>query len=430
MNKQPLIVGLALIASTPFSATARDRYQPVGIGVASGKTAYHPIKPSDRVVLPGLRPASAELMARTCRERYPRSLGKSVDLIANKAIPKILSEDGAFARARGIYAELRYVQSNPDFGLVAKRNASQHDLYSRPVGQKAPLMVQVKTLSGGPEAYGRAMVKDYRARYFVVPDDHVEGIRRHWESVAQREQSAGRLEQVGQAYRQRNRVKAMGVTLTQLESEMRQGGRYLLREQSARYVSYGATIVLVLAPVAVDLWKHGQLTNQGFVRLAHGVVLTGTGVGVDLVLSQIATGALRGTIKGNLITGSALLVADFGFAVWEYGGMEAFSNPEFYMRAGGSIGGLALGFAFGVPVATQVTVIASPTGPWAPVIGGAAGIIVGGAAGFVGQIGGRSATRVVMNAVLPDIVAKQDLEPVRQALDKVESEIAKLSNGA
>ena len=152
------------------------RYQPLhshqSVLNRDGQAGYHPIKASDRVNLPGLRPNSAELLQRTLAQRYSRSLGKSPEAISRKAVPKIFSDSPSFARARGIYAELRFVQMHPHIGLVGARNASQNDAYSRPVDRKAPIGYQIKTRSGGPTAYASAMISDHPGLRTIWTDDH------------------------------------------------------------------------------------------------------------------------------------------------------------------------------------------------------------------------------------------------------------------
>jgi hypothetical protein len=422
-----VLFGFSLVDSRALEPTSYGRYQPLRSYQSApnqgSHVGYHPIKAADRVTLPGLRPNSAELLQRTLAQRYSQSLGNSPEAISQKAVPKIFSDSPSFARARGIYAEFRYVQQNPHVGLVKTRNASQNDGYSRPIGQRAPTNYQFKTLGGGPAAYARDMIKDHRAHLFVIPDDHVEGVREHWRRTGEAHLRAGRAAEAGNAFRQRNRVRPLGVTMKALEDEMREGGRFLLREQTARYVSFGAATALVLGPLVMDVAQDGELSALGARQAAHAMALMGGAAGTNHMLGKYRGGALRGTLRGNALTGAVMVLIDTSFAIHDFGGSAAFSRPAFYEQLGGGISGTALAVVVGFPVGTQVTIYAAGTGLWAPVIGGGAGFIVGGAAGLAGQFGGRSGTRMVMHLVMPDLYLQQSLQPVQEAKEAISKKI-------
>ena len=78
----------------------------------------------------------------------------------------------------------------------------------------------------------------------------------------------------------------------------------------------------------------------------------------------------------------------------------------------------AVGFAVGLPVGTWVTALAAETGPFAPVIGGAAGLVAAGATGAVGYIGGSAGTRWIINLVAPGMVEEQENQALRRVRAK------------
>ena len=429
MNTQ-WIIAAGLFGVCVGDALAFESYRPLGqagaSGILSSVEGYHPIKAADRVFLPGLRPPEAELLQQTLQQRYRRSLAKTPELLTRRAVPRIFADGPAFARARGIYAERWYANHNPQAGMVSSRNATQYDLYTRPLHQKPPVGIQIKSLSGGPTAYARAMESDSRGR-FVIPDDHVEGLREHWRLLGEKHLASGRTSAAAESFRQRNRVKPLGSSMSNLEAEMKTGGRYLLREQSAQYVSYGAVAALILAPAIVDLATEGRISENGYRQVARGMALSSTAWGMNQLLANYRGGYLRGTLRGNVLTAAAILTVDTGMSIWQYGGTKAFSRPAFYENLGGGVGAMMLALVVGGNVAAYVTAAALPeTGPWAPVIGGAAGLVAGTTAGIAGHIGGRSAARIALRIAAKDMLLQQDMKPIEEANAGIAKQIAAL----
>ena len=101
-----ILAGFSPVICFGLEPSLPGRYHPIGLLESplsqAAARGYHPIKASDRVFLPGLRPQSAELLQQTLSERYPRTVGGSPVAIANKAVPKIFSDSRSFAQTRGI----------------------------------------------------------------------------------------------------------------------------------------------------------------------------------------------------------------------------------------------------------------------------------------------------------------------------------------
>lgn len=423
-----LFVGLLVIGLKPLLAFTE--YRPLG-GISGSNLSvgdYHPVRESDLVKLPGLRPPEAELLKRTLEQRYRRSLAATPNGIARRAVPKIFRDGPSFARARGIYAELRYAQNNPFIGKVYKANAEHHDLYLRPRWQRPPFGIQVKTHgNANPQQYASDMVKDHRARWFVIPDDHVEGVQKYWREQGAKFQAQGNTQKATDAYKAANRVKPLGATSEQLRREMERGGRILIREANARYVSLGAAIALAGLPAIYSVTTEGYFSEQAAWRLGNAVAIGSGAMIVNHALAKYKGGALQGTLRGNAITCLVLVGVDTGYAFVEFGGTKAFNRPEFYERLGGGLGATALGFAVGTPVATYTTALAAETGPCAPVIGGAAGVVSGMAAGALGYVGGEKVTRFGLTIFAPKMLLESDLSAVRSARGELEVNLAQLS---
>ena len=53
------------------------------------------------------------------------------------------------------------------------------------------------------------------------------------------------------------------------------------------------------------------------------------------MLIKVADGALRGTIRGTVVVGVVLMVAETEWLLYEHGWRESFYRPEFYEQLGG-----------------------------------------------------------------------------------------------
>ena len=173
-----------------------------------------------------------------------------------------------------------------------------------------------------------------------------------------------------------------------------------------RYVSLGAAIGLGFGPL---LWNYanGEITTgRAMYQATRITALMGTGLGTDAILTSIKGGVLRGTFKGNLITGAAIFATETGFLLYENGGAKAFQEARFWEELGGSASALAVG----IPVGIWATGLASETGPFAPVIG----FVTGAAASGVAYVGGKSVMRPLLEKFAPEIARKAEKDAVTE----------------
>jgi hypothetical protein len=319
------------------------------------------------------------------------------------------------AQLRGIMAEAMFLDHNPEWGYVQKPNASQHDVYRWVLGRRTPMTGQIKYhANGNPVTYAADMVKDYRSERFFIPDDHVEPTRTYLQRQADKLSAAGDKQGAAQAYRNRNRVQPMGVQSSDIASSTNEAAKAYAREKYATYVSLGASLALALGPNMYD-WASGDIAaNQALYRTTRALSLLGVGVGTDLALMAVKEGALRGTIRGNVIVGTALTITEVTWLLYEHGWQRAFYQPQFYEQVVGGVSGIALGFAGGM----AATVLTAEMGPWVAI---PAGFVTGVVAGTVGYVGGRSGTYMVLDAVFPEMIQQQE----RQQLESVKSSISK-----
>lgn len=436
INYWMLITGIAIC-----QVAEANSYAPIGSSLntpAWTQNRYLPVKEEARPFLPGMRPVELELLEDALRRKMPITIGESREQAHKKIIRNSLRDPVKRSHIKGIMAEALFLEKNAHWGYVGKPNAPYNDVYTKTSGQKGAYIVtaQIKThLSGDPVTYARDMKDDPYGR-FIISDDHVAPLREHWRNKIQEHETTGRIAEATDARKQFARVRGLGFTAKYLDDSYTRTARYAFREQNAGYVSLGAAGAMAIGPELWDLWNTGSATNQSMLRIAHMVSVIGTERVISNALTRHAAstrpfdgantstfsklGGLRGSVKGNAIVGLPILVIDTAWSTYEYGGARALQNAGFYTNLGGSVGGLALGMAVGIPVASVLT---SATGN--PMIGGAVGAITAIAAGAAGNIGGRTVTRQILVAVKPDLIYKPEDQMVSDAKKNIENSISR-----
>jgi hypothetical protein len=317
-------------------------------------------------------------------------------------------------------AEAVFLDRNPQWGYVGKPNATQHDVYRLVVrnGRLVPEGGQVKYHdSGRPAFYARDMVKDSRAPRFLIPDDHVEATRAYLRSEAMRLEAAGDKPGAASRWRDYGRVRPIGATSTEIRTATTEAARSLAHERFATYTSLGASLALTLGPALYD-WARGDLPAGIAYRAARSLSVVGVGVGTDQALRWLGNGALRGTVRGNLIIGTALASTETVWLLHEHGWRRAFYQPDFYEQAVGGVSALALGLAGGA----YATGLAVETGPWAPLIGIGAGVITG----TVGYLGGTTVTRALIETLSPEMLRREERQRLAEVKSSLDRRIDKL----
>lgn len=373
-----------------------------------------------RPQLPGLRSRSVEILTDAMLRKHPQLLKYDAARARELILRRYSSNLG---QLRGIMAEAMFIDRNPEWEYVRSPNATQHDV-SRPGPGKAgqgPVRWngQIKFHVGGsPTDYAADMVKDNRAHRFFVPDDHVDPLKSHLKAKAEAAQGAGDTRRAKGYWRDYGRVRPIGATSIEIDQETRKAARLITSEKYATYTSLSAALALALVPTAWD-WASGESSAEVVAyRVGKTTSMIVVGVATDAVLARVADGNLRGTIRGNVITGVVLAVAETGWLLHEYGWREAFYRPEFYKQLAGGVSGLMLGiagFAGG-------TTLASETGPWAPVIGTGVGIVTG----AVGNFGGHTATHWVLETFWPDLLRQHEQQRIAAVKSGLERRVAEL----
>jgi hypothetical protein len=257
------------------------------------------------------------------------------------------------------------------------------------------------------------MLADYRSGRFFIPDDHVQATKAYMKVLAETYSAAGDRSRVTSAWKNYNRIRPLGATAGEIKGQTRLAQRTVVQETRATYTSLGMALALSLAPTVWD-WANGDLAgNTALYRTTRALSFIGVGVAADFMLQNISQGALRGTIRGNAIVGAALMITDVTWLLYEHGWGKAFYQPDFYEQVAGGAGGLAFGLAAG----GYAAFLTSELGPLPAAV---SGIVAGTVAGTAGYLGGRSAARVVLEIVWPDLLQQQE----RQQLDTIRTAIA------
>jgi len=348
--------------------------------------------------------------------QYKRPRTLSTPKLARKLILRLASRNPNLLT--GETAEALFQERNPDWTPVRNANAPQNDFTRpRPGGGRENLQVKFHR-DGDPATYIADMKSDSGAHRFAVPDNHVEAVRARLNVQYYRLRAAGDLEGAGRAARNLGRLRGAGYSSQEVVVQRNADVARAAGKQYAAYLPLAASLILTLGPTAWDA-ATGRISSEAAVyRLTRTMSILGVGIGTDVLLQQIKGGALRGTLRGNVITGAAMEIADITWLLYEHGWRRSFNDPDFYQGVVGGITGLAVGtvtFAY-------VTAAASETGWWAPVIGFGASAVTG----TVAYFGGSAATRKILEIVAPEMLREREREQLAAVKSGIERNIAQL----
>ena len=421
-----IALALVLVVATCGVAEAAGAYIPIGTPLSShqlSRAAFHPVKGVARPNLPGLRSVELELLEDALSRKMPKKVGSSRQIAHTKIIEYAFSnEPGKRGQMRGILAEALFINKNPNYGYVSSPTASQHDVYARIQGRKPPYNGQIKThISGDPAVYANDMWKDYKSNHFIIPDDHVDPLKEYLRNQIREYEAAGRINDVVDAKKQLSRVTPLGYTSADLDSLQKRAGKAALRERNASYVSLGAATAMAFGPEAWEALQSGSVTSMSAMRMMHAGSVIATERAATYALKKYGTSILSGSLRGNLVTGTAILLTDTAFSVYEHGGERAFRSQGFYTNLGGSISAFVLGTRVGIHVAGMVTAYTRHL-----LAGTVTGLLAGGAIGTAGYVGGKTATRKILETLRPEFIQETESREIKDASDRIQSSITQL----
>ena len=425
------------LAWTTCTASARS-YMPIGDGTGydaigslrsvrpAGSATLRAVRSVDRPQLSGSRPVEVELLEDALKRKQPRTIGNSTEKAYESIVRNSLRDPVKRSHIRGMLAEGRFLHENPDWGYVRNPTASQHDVYRWAPGRTTPYTAQIKTHSSGDVAtYARDMRIDFRSNRFLVPDEHVSGLRDYWREEISRAESRGLSRDVVEARRQLHRVRGLGFTSANLDDDLSRASRYILRQQERTYISLGAGRGLVLDSGGKVAFRTSLMSMPPDARTA------GSGGGIraerlrTMSFSEVGARYARLAWRGIAGLGIAWVILDTSRFLHSFGDVDtALRSPHFYTRIGGTIGGLAVGLPVGGKVATEVTAYTAPiVGWWSVVLGGGAGLITATLTGVVGYIGGETATRFLIEFLKPELLRQGEAAAIDDATRTVASKI-------
>jgi hypothetical protein len=308
------------------------------------------------------------------------------------------------AHVIGLYAEARLGHSE-GWRPIAKRNASQHDVFRYENGRR--IFAQVKThRNGNPRTYSSDMRKDNQSSRFLIPDDHYETTLNFLREQAQQAKLRGEYKNVTFYERQVERLGKIGASYGQLENEAQLAVKLANARIIAARVGWILSGVMSIhsAYTNFDAYQTGIITgNELVLNLGKDVLLAGAGMSGAAIgnsLFRASPWAAGGTAA------ICVFLVQESFLILKYGSFEAaFSNPQFWVNTGSNIGGASLGLAGAIYVGKVGAYVGSAFGPVGTGLGATLGGVVGGGAGAaIGSYGGAEAARIVTDLCDPDWV--------------------------
>jgi hypothetical protein len=410
------------LMSRSFALAQDSDYRPLGLWTDPRVDAFNRwenlrqvqsdlLRPPVQAELRGLR--SVSLLEAWLQTKRPRAVSNSNT--ARELILRLARRNPNLLK--GELAEAMFLQRNPDWSPVSNPNAPHHDFTRPRLGGGPPENLQVKFHENGdPAAYIRDMKLDWRAHRVAIPDDHVPPVRASLNAEYRRLRALG--DGASGVARDLGRLRGTGFTTEELIAQRRAEIAGAARMPHAGYISLGATLALTFGPTVWEAMNGRISGEEAAYRMTKATSLLGACIGTDFLLKTIGQGAIRGTLRGNLITGTAIEITDIIWNLSEHGWGRAFNNPDFYEE---TVGGIS---AISVSVATfgYVTPAASETGWWAPLIGIGASAITG----SIAYIGGSSATRGILQLVAPDMLRRRERELLATTKSDIEQKIASL----
>lgn len=371
-------------------------------------------KSAARPQLAGFRGKNLELLQDALQRRNHKEV--TTDARARLLMLRLIMHRPGKNVLNGAMAEAIYADNHPEMNYVKKANASQHDFtQARPGGGRINTQVKFHE-NGDPKIYMRDMKRDSQATKFAVPNDHVQSLKMAWETEYYRCKALGDIDGANKAGRQIGRVDRIGANSSEILQARDDAVSSAARERYSTYVSFGASLALALSPTVWD-WSMGDITgDKALYRTARALSLLGVGIGTDTLLLTIRQGALRGTLRGNVIVGTAVTITEVTWLLYEHGWSHAFYQPSFYEMVVGSVSSIGIGFTAGL----YATAASGPT-PWAPVIG----LGVGTVAGTVAYVGGRYAARSILELVAPELLQQQEQQKLNAVKNRIAERIEK-----
>lgn len=413
---------LAILSKVTFASESLNyRYDPLyqsqqlgqlPIAAWSNKTNKDQLIQATRPQLAGHWPRDVELLEDSLLRKHGRLLQGSKIKARKLIVQSYPKNTQSKARLRGFFAEAIYLDKHPDEHYVQKFNAKHNDVYRMVNNVPDGAQIKTKVKFSGP-GYETDMRKDYLAKRFIVPDDHVVLLKKHLLEQESLYRNANDIKNADRTHRMIAKVRPLGATSSQLQTRMDNVYKTALKAETASYVNIGAAAGLGVASI---LWSYenGETSDSATLyKSAKALSLINTGVTTNRLLVTYKSGALSGTIKGNLITGAAIFAVDTLYLVYEQGGTKAFQQAEFWEESGGNISSLTLATIVGGYTALWTAPLGLPTQFVSTI---ASATIVG----ILGYVGGKKLTHEILNELTPEIALQTERTLIKRVHEKLQ----------
>lgn len=357
-------------------------------------------------------------------DRFPNAVARfGQDEVVAHSLHRVGSRR---ARAMGLYAEDRFVATNPEWTKVRNPLAPQRDVWRRVNGTIEYGQLKVhglgRTATNTPElaaVYLASMRKDSgrgQARWFLVPDDHVDSIHqlidRRYEIAVHRGEQAQATWLAGQ----KERLQGMGASYDDLILESDLVRRVAHNRIVRRYAGPVITTTFLVTMIGrnANQWSADSHSDMDFVyALGETGSIASVGFATDFLVSRSGRMTASPWRAGGAVT-AAVLLTEQVWLVRKYGGLEsAISSSAFVVQTGGNVGAAALGLVGFVEGGKLGAIVGGHFGPVGLALGPMAGGMLGGATGgIVGYCGGAWLTDWMLESFAPEFYYSAKLTDV------------------
>jgi hypothetical protein len=195
------------------------------------------------------------------------------------------------------------------------------------------------------------------------------------------------------------------------------------RESYAAYMSLDTALTATLKPANyahADDARLARIVARQSIRATRAII---TRAGIRVPLKQLNRNVFRGLTRGGPAVSTALAVIEIAWLLGEPNWQHGTYRPEFYAHVAGAVGATVVS----VTVTAYVTVLAAPTGVFAPLIGLSAGV----AAGTVSYFCSKAIVEALISVISPEMrryEERQHIKAVQASLDRQITSLQKLKD--
>jgi hypothetical protein len=180
---------------------------------------------------------------------------------------------------------------------------------------------------------------------------------------------------------------------------------------------------LAFGPEVLEIIQDGYISTSSSMRIVHTGGVLASGAMADVGLGKFKSGALKGGLRGNVLTGSVIVLADSIFTIYEVGPNQAFKSPTFYANLAGNVSAASVGIMVGISATGVITKISK-----SPYVGAVGGLVFGSGAGILAYLVGHSATMVILERRRPEMFLAAENRDFELVEKNIQGAISNLRN--